>query len=98
MHCSFMIIEAPGSSMLPAVEPGQKTVVFRLTDVGDIKKGDIVAYCRPYYIVDDENGILLRRVIAVEKDKLILSCDADMTEMQKTEAFKEDIIGKVIIF
>ncbi|MBS5335264.1 MAG: hypothetical protein DBY08_03610 [Clostridiales bacterium] len=98
LHCSFMVVEAAGSSMLPAIEPGQKTVVFRLTDADDIREGDIIAYRRPYYAVDGENGVLLRRVAEVSKDRFILSCDSDMTYEQKTEVLKRDIIGKVIMF
>lgn len=98
VHCSFMIVEVKGTSMLPSIEPGQKTIVFRLTDTDGIKEGDIVAYRRPYYAVDGENGILLRRVEAVCEETLILSCDADMTNEQETEALKNDILGKAVIF
>ena len=36
VHCSFMITEMYDSSMFPAIEPGQKVLVFMLAGIEDI--------------------------------------------------------------
>ena len=35
VHCSFMITEMYDSSMFPAIEPGQKVLVFMLAGIDD---------------------------------------------------------------
>lgn len=98
VHCNFMIVTAGSGYMLPAIEPGQKVIVWLMADKDEIKAGDVVAYKRPYYVVEGENGIILRRVATVTDDGFILVCDADLASQQGETAFKEDIIGKALIF
>lgn len=97
VHCSFLIVKEQSGSMLPSIEPGQRVIVYLLTKNEDIQVGDIVAYESPYYVVDGENGILLRRVIEMTSDELILSCDANMTKDEYIKISKDEILGKVIV-
>ncbi len=98
IHCNFMIVRAASGYMLPEIEPGQKVIVWLMADIDEIDAGDVVAYKRPYYVVDGENGIILRRVETVTDDGFILTCDADLSSQQKETALKEDIIGKALLF
>ena len=72
--------------------------IYLLADTDDVAEGDIVAYRQPYYVVDGDNGVLMRRVERVLQDEMVLSCDANLTEDQETTVRKEDILGKVILF
>ena len=98
VHCSFMLVEAESGSMLPSIAPGQKALIYLLADTDDVAEGDIVAYRQPYYVVDGDNGVLMRRVERVLQDEMVLSFDANLTEDQETTVRKEDILGKVILF
>ena len=93
-----MLVEAESGSMLPSIAPGQKALIYLLADTDDVVEGDIVAYRQPYYVVDGDNGVLMRRVETVLQDEMVLSCDANLTEDQETTVRKEDILGKVILF
>ena len=68
VHCSFMLVEAESGSMLPSIAPGQKALIYLLADTDDVVEGDIVAYRQPYYVVDGDNGVLMRRVERVLQD------------------------------
>lgn len=98
VHCSFMLVEAGSGSMLPSIAPGQKALIYLLADTDAVAEGDIVAYRQPYYVVDGDNGVLMRRVERVLQDEMVLSCDANLIEDQETTVRKEDILGKVILF
>lgn len=98
VHCSFMLVEAESGSMLPSIAPGQKALIYLLADTDAVAEGDIVAYKQPYFVVDGDNGVLMRRVERVLQDEMVLSCDANLTEDQETTVRKEDILGKVILF
>ena len=76
VHCSFMLVEAGSGSMLQSIAPGQKALIYLLADTDDVAEGDIVAYRQPYYVVDGDNGVLMRRVERVLQDEMVLSCDA----------------------
>lgn len=98
VHCTFMIVEEQGSSMLPYIEPGQKVVIYLLVKEDEIQVGDIVAYAPPYYTAYGENGILLKRVAEVTSEDFILSSDSQMTEDTHIKVSKEEILGKAVAF
>lgn len=98
VHCTFMIVEEQSSAMLPDIEPGQKVIIYLLAKNDEIQVGDIVAYMAPYYTVDGENGILLKRVVEVTSEDFILSSDVQTTEDMRVKVSKEEILGRVIAF
>lgn len=98
IHCSFFITEAETGVMLPTIEPGQKVLVFLLADRKEIKAGDIVAYKPPYYTIDGEQKAAIRRVVSTSENDLVVSCDANVTDDEKTIIMREDILGKAIWF
>ena len=98
VHCSFMLVEAGSGSMLPSIAPGQKALIYLLADTDDVAEGDIVAYRQPYYVVDGDNGVLMRRVERVLQDEMVLSCDANLIYDQEYSVSKEYIFANVILF
>lgn len=97
-HSAFMRVEAQSGAMLPVIAPGQKVVVYLLTSSNEIKEGDIIAFRPPYYTLDGEKGILLRRVEQINSEEFVLSCDANMTEATQEIISKTDLLGRVVMY
>lgn len=97
VHCSFMSFEIDSSAMLPALEPGQKVLVFMAGDKEQIKAGDMVACRTPYYTVEGDGPILVRRVVSTKGEKVVLQCDAPVMGDKEIEIPKKDIIGEVVL-
>lgn len=98
VHCSFMITEMYDSSMFPAIEPGQKVLVFMPAGIDDIEPGDIVAYESPYHQIDGGRRVSVRRVENIGDGKVVLICDAGIDDKDRTVIRTDDILGKVLTF
>lgn len=96
VHCSFMVTKMYDSSMFPAIEPGQKVVVFMAAKVENIGSGDIVAYESPYHLIDGGRGISIRRVEKIDDEKATLVCDTGFTEEDSVQVPVDDILGTVL--
>ena len=81
--------------MLPTIEPGQNVIVCLMDK--NIEEGDLVAYKAPYYTLDGEGNIVFRRVARVGEEKLLLTCDAQMTEEESIELSKDELLGKAVL-
>lgn len=95
IHSTFMIVEAQGCMMLPAIEPEEKVLVC-LRDK-DIDQGDIVAVYSPYYTLDGEGKIIFRRVIQADEKGFVLTSDADLIQDEQLLLSKDELIGKVLV-
>ena len=98
VHCCFMVTEMYDSSMFPAIEPGQKVLVFMLAGIDDMEPGDIVAYESPYHQIDGGRSVSVRRVENIGDDKVVLICDAGIDDKDRTVIRTDDILGKVLTF
>lgn len=98
VHCSFMTVEIEGGGMLRAFEPGQKAVVFLLSDKSRIGEGDIVAFEPPFYQTDGSRGVCVRRVKNVNGEEFELSCDAAVAGDGDMTVSRGEILGRIIMF
>ena len=98
LHCSFMTAEMSGASMLPAIEPGQKVLVFLLADDEAIKEGDVVAYRSPFHEIGGGNVVGIRRVAETAENELTLACEWMTVGEDSLSISREDVLGKVILF
>ena len=98
VHCSFMITEMYDSSMFPAIEPGQKALVFMFAGADDIQPGDVVAYESPYHQIDGGKSVSIRRVEKIDDEETVLICDAGIDDKDRTVIRTDDILGKVLTF
>ena len=94
LHGSFMLIEIEGSDMLPALEPGQKALVFLLTD----EEGALIACRPPFFQIGGGHGPLVRRVESIEDGELVLSSDASLDGDDELTIAAGDVLGKVVTF
>ena len=98
IHCSFMIVEIDGSEMLPTIEPGQKAVVFLLSETEDMRKGDVIAYYPSFYTVNSGDGPLVRRIKGKNAESCVVASDATLTTDNTDIVENKDILGKVILY
>ena len=94
MHCSFMIVQNQGVLMLPEIEP-EEHVIINLLDK-NMEIGDIVALEPEYYTLDGEGNIIFRRVVDVNSEKVVLTCDAATTRERILTIPKERILGTAL--
>ena len=100
LFSSLMVVKVEGSSMLPAVEPGDHVLVLQkslLTGVPEIQVGDLVVYEAPYYTTDGEGLQKIRRITGTRGSWLRLNCDVKTVKNQETLLRTEEIQGKVIL-
>ena len=96
IYTTLMVIQVEGSSMLPALEPGENVLVYRLDDGYDIHVGDLVVYEAPYYTTDGEGKYLIKRVTGSRGRWLKVDCDTDTAQTRENFVDKEKILGRVI--
>ncbi len=100
LFSSLMVVKVEGSSMLPALEPGDHVLVLQeslLTGVPEIQVGDLVVYEAPYYTTDGEGLQKIRRITGTRGSWLRLNCDVKTVKDQETLLRTEEIQGKVIL-
>lgn len=98
VHCCFMVTEMYDSSMFPAIEPGQKVLVFMFAGADDIQPGDVVAYESPYHQIDGGKSVSIRRVEKIDDEETVLICDTKVDDNDKAVISTDDILGKVLTF
>ena len=100
LFSSLMVVKVEGSSMLPALEPGDHVLILQeslLTGVPEIQVGDLVVYEAPYYTTDGEGLQKIRRITGTRGSWLRLNCDVKTVKDQETLLRTEEIQGKVIL-
>ena len=100
LFSSLMVVKVEGSSMLPALEPGDRVLILQeslLTGVPEIQVGDLVVYEAPYYTTDGEGLQKIRRITGTRGSWLRLNCDVKTVKNQETLLRTEEIQGKVIL-
>lgn len=100
LFSSVMLVKVEGSSMLPALEPGDHVLVLQeslLTGVPEIQVGDLVVYEAPYYTTDGEGLQRIRRITGTRGSWLRLNCDVKTVKDQEKLLRAEEIQGKVIL-
>ena len=100
LFSSLMVVKVEGSSMLPALEPGDRVLILQeslLTGVPEIQVGDLVVYEAPYYTTDGEGLQKIRRITGTRGSWLRLNCDAKTVKDQEMLLRTEEIQGKVIL-
>ena len=100
LFSSLMVVKVEGSSMLPALEPGDRVLILQeslLTGVPEIQVGDLVVYEAPYYTTDGEGLQKIRRITGTRGSWLRLNCDVKTVKDQETLLRTEEIQGKVIL-
>ena len=100
LFSSLMVVKVEGSSMLPALEPGDHVLVLQeslLTGVPEIQVGDLVVYEAPYYTTDGEGLQKIRRITGTRGSWLRLNCDVKTVKDQEKLIRTEEIQGKVIL-
>ena len=94
IHCSFMMVQNQGVLMLPEIEP-EEHVIINLLDK-NMEVGDVVALEPEYYTLDGEGNIIFRRVVDVNSEKVVLTCDASTTRERILTIPKEKILGTAL--
>ena len=100
LFSSLMVVKVEGSSMLPALEPGDHVLILQeslLTGVPEIQVGDLVVYEAPYYTTDGEGLQKIRRITGTRGSWLRLNCDVKTVKDQEMLLRTEAIQGKVIL-
>ena len=100
LFSSLMVVKVEGSSMLPALEPGDHVLILQeslLTGVPEIQVGDLVVYEAPYYTTDGEGLQKIRRITGTRGSWLRLNCDVKTLKDQEMLLRTEEIQGKVIL-
>lgn len=100
LFSSLMVVKVEGSSMLPALEPGDRVLILQeslLTGVPEIQVGDLVVYEAPYYTTDGEGLQKIRRITGTRGSWLRLNCDVKTVKDQEMLLRTEEIQGKVIL-
>ncbi len=100
LFSSLMVVKVEGSSMLPALEPGDHVLILQeslLTGVPEIQVGDLIVYEAPYYTTDGEGLQKIRRITGTRGSWLRLNCDVKTVKDQETLLRTEEIQGKVIL-
>ena len=100
LFSSLMVVKVEGSSMLPALEPGDRVLILQeslLTGVPEIQVGDLVVYEAPYYTTDGEGLQKIRRITGTRGSWIRLNCDAKTVKDQEKLIRTEEIQGKVIL-
>ena len=100
LFSSLMVVKVEGSSMLPALEPGDHVLVLQeslLTGAPKVQVGDLVVYEAPYYTTDGEGLQKIRRITGTRGSWLRLNCDVKTVKDQETLLRTEEIQGKVIL-
>ena len=100
LFSSLMVVKVEGSSMLPALEPGDHVLILQeslLTGVPEIQVGDLVVYEAPYNTTDGEGLQKIRRITGTRGSWLRLNCDVKTVKDQETLLRTEEIQGKVIL-
>lgn len=100
LFSSLMVVKVEGSSMLPALEPGDHVLILQeslLTGVPEIQVGDLVVYEAPYYTTDGEGLQKIRRITGTRGSWLRLNCDVKTVKDQEKLIRTEEIQGKVIL-
>ena len=100
LFSSLMVVKVEGSSMLPALEPGDHVLILQeslLTGPPAVQVGDLVLYEAPYYTTDGEGLLKIRRVTGMRGDWIRLNCDAKTVRNQELLVRRKDIRGKVIL-
>ena len=100
LFSSLMVVKVEGSSMLPALEPGDHVLILQeslLTGVPEIQVGDLVVYEAPYYTTDGEGLQKIRRITGTRGSWLRLNCDVKTVKDQEMLLRTEEIQGKVIL-
>lgn len=72
---AFQVSRVEDNSMLPAYEYGENALVSRLAYAGDRKpaRGDVVLIPNLVYAVTGENGIMMKRIVAVGGDRVMIT-------------------------
>ena len=75
LSLAFQVAQVEDNSMLPTYEYGEKALISRLAYAGDRKpvRGDVVLIPNLVYAVTGENGIMMKRIVAVGGDRVMIT-------------------------
>lgn len=72
---AFQMTQVEDNGMLPTYEYGEKALVSKFAYAGDRKpaRGDVILIPNRVYAVTGENGIMMKRIVAVGGDRVMIT-------------------------
>lgn len=100
LSLAFQVMQVEDNSMLPTYEYGEKTLVSRFSYAGDRKpvRGDVVLIPNIVYAVTGENGIMMKRIVAVGGDRVMITGGkvyVNNRELEEEYVFSQDTGGEM---
>ena len=93
---SFEVIEIEDWQMVQSSNDGEKALVYKLHPEM-ISAGDLVLCRIPYYEMGTSGRYGVRRVVAVDKDKVKIDYSLESNSSSAAEIQRSDILGRVLI-